>query len=276
MHIFLQKKFELFFINELLKLKSYDNKIIYYLLPYFFDTSLNIIYYYPNSKNAIYQKQYGIKEDKDNFDINLFYYKNSFYIYYTNKFYEFHKKIIDKIEENTNKEIIKEENNILNEEEKNNNEINEDTFKQYFICENCNKEYNNEKNKENLLKLCNECLNEKFKNDVYQLFLLYLQFVNHNNKNYKLQRDNYFYTMLHKTEVKPGLSLFAVMNESDYLIYKEVDKIKKDICLICTKNSIRKNFYYKLPCGCRFCSKPCFNKYLEIMIKKHYEKMCKN
>ena len=276
MHIFLQKKFELFFINELLKLKSYDNKIIYYLLPYFFDTSLNIIYYYPNSKNAIYQKQYGIKEDKDNFDINLFYYKNSFYIYYTNKFYEFHKKIIDKIEENTNKEIIKEENNILNEEEKNNNEINEDTFKQYFICENCNKEYNNENNKENLLKLCNECLNEKFKNDVYQLFLLYLQFVNHNNKNYKLQRDNYFYTMLHKTEVKPGLSLFAVMNESDYLIYKEVDKIKKDICLICTKNSIRKNFYYKLPCGCRFCSKPCFNKYLEIMIKKHYEKMCKN
>ena len=130
MHIFLQKKFELFFINELLKLKSYDNKIIYYLLPYFFDTSLNIIYYYPNSKNSVYQNQYGIKEDKDDFDINLFYYKNSCNIYYTNKFYEFHKKIIDKIDKNNNKEIIKEENNILNEEEKNNNEINEDTFKQ--------------------------------------------------------------------------------------------------------------------------------------------------
>jgi len=282
MHIFLQKKFELFFLNDLLKLKSYDSKIIHYLLPYFFDINLNIIYYYPDSKNAIYQKQYGKQfnnNDDDDLIINLFYYKSTFNIYYTYQYYDFHKKILSLYETNKDNNIVIKD-DIINinkiEQESINNEINEITFAPKFICKNCNKEYNNEKNKENILKLCPECLSEEFKDDIYKLFLLYLQYVNHNDKNYKLQIDNYFYLMLHKTEIKPGLTLFQVMNESDYLIYKEVNKIKKDICLICRNNNIRKNYYYKLPCGCRFCCKSCFNKYLEIMIKKHYEKMCNN
>ena len=278
MHIFLQKKFELFFLNELLKLKSYDSKIIHYLLPYFFDINLNIVYYYPDSKNSIYQKQYGIKFNNDDDSvINLFYYKSTFNIYYTYKFYEFHTKILSLYEKNKNNNIIINDDIInKNEQESNNNEINEISFAPKFICKKCNKEYNNEKNKENILKLCPVCLSEEFKNEIYKLFLLYLQYVNHNNKDYKLQINNYFYSMLHKSEIKPGLTLFKVMNESGYLIYKEVNKIKKDICLICRNNNIRKNYYYKLPCGCRFCCKSCFNKYLEIMIKKHYEKMCNN
>ena len=66
------------------------------------------------------------------------------------------------------------------------------------------------------------------------------------------------------------------MTEEGYLIYKIVDKIKKDICLICIHNDTSKKYYYQLPCGCRFCSKTCFNKYLDIIIKKYYDKMCNN
>ena len=279
MHIFLQKKFELFYINELLKMKSYDSKIIYYLLPYYFDINLNSIYYYPNSKNAIYQRQYGLKEDNDDFVINLFYYKSSFNIYYTYKYYELHSKILSLYEKSQDNNIIpKDEDEIISKEQdqESNKEIHKITFVHKFKCKNCNKEYDNEENKENILKLCPECLRNEFKNEIYKLFMIYLQSVNHNNKNYKLQINNYFYSRLHNIEIKPGLTLFKVMNESGYLIYKEVNRIKKDICIICTNNDLRKNYYYKLPCRCILCSKQCFNKYLEIMIKKHYDKMCDN
>ena len=282
MHIPLNKKFELFYINELLKMKSYDSKIIYYMLPYFLDIDLNIIYYYPDSKNSFYQKQYGKQEDDDNLIINLFFYKSTFNIYYTKKFYDFHSKIIDTLGNNKDKinekDIIPRDSDInidtININEINNN-INEISLKPNYICENCKKEYNNKENKENILKLCNKCLKEEFKNDVYKLYKLYLQYVNHNNKNYKRQRDNYFYSILHSTEIN-GISLFKAMNDSGYYIYKEIDILKKDICLICLKDDIRKNYYYKLPCNCRLCSKSCFNKYLDIMIKKHFEKMCDN
>ena len=132
------------------------------------------------------------------------------------------------------------------------------------------------KKKENILKLCPECLNEEFRNDIYNLYIYYLQYVNHNNRDYKHQRDNYFYLILQDTEVKKGISLFKAMTEAGCLIYKVINEIKKDICLICIHNDTSKKFYYQLPCGCRLCSKPCFNKYLDIMIKKFYDKMCNN
>jgi hypothetical protein len=100
--------------------------------------------------------------------------------------------------------------------------------------------------------------------------------VNHNNRDYKHQRDNYFYLILQDTEVKKGISLFKAMTEAGCLIYKVINEIKKDICLICIHNNTSKKFYYQLPCGCRLCSKQCFNKYLDIMLKKFYDKMCNN
>ena len=273
MHISLQKKFELFYINELLRMKSYDSKILYYLIPFFFDINLNIIYYYPDSKNnSIYQKTYGINEEKDLFEINLFFYKNTFNIYYSKKFYEFNSKILELFGEDLTKNLklpIPEDTEV-------NENINELSFTDNFHCENCGKEYNNDNKKENILKLCPECLKEEFRNDIYKLYLYYLQYVNHNNKDYKHQRDKYFYLILQDTEVKKGISLFKAMTENGYLIYKVIDDIKKDICLICIHNDTSKKYYYQLPCGCRFCSKACFNKYLDIMIKKHYEKMCNN
>ena len=276
LHISLQKKFELFYINDLLRLKSYDSKILYYLIPYFFDTNLNIIYYYPDSKNAIYQKTYGINKEKDLFEINLFFYKSTFNIYYTKKFYEFNFKILELTEEKIEKIDKIKKNLPIPEDTEIHEEINDITVSQNFLCENCGKEYNNEEKKENILKLCPECLNEEFKNDIYKLYIYYLQYVNHNNRDYKHQRDNYFYLILQDTEVKKGISLFKAMTEAGCLIYKVINEIKKDICLICIHNNTNKKFYYQLPCGCRLCSKQCFNKYLDIMLKKFYDKMCNN
>ena len=272
MHISLQKKFELFYINELLRMKSYDTKILYYIIPFFFDINLNIIYYYENSNNSIYQKKYGINKEKDFFEINLFFYKDTFNIYYPHNFYEFNFKFLSLFEENPQKKLklpIPEDTEI-------NGNINDIISTQNFYCENCGKEYNNEAKKENILKLCPECLNEEFRNDIFKLYTLYLQYVNHNNRNYQHQRDKYFYLILQDTEVKKGISLFRAMTDAGCLIYKVINEIKKDICLICIHNETSKNYYYQLPCGCRFCSKTCFNKYLDIMIKKHYEKMCNN
>ena len=274
MHISLQKKFELFYINELLRMKSYDSKILYYIIPYFFGINLDIIYYYPDSNNIFYQKTYGINESNDDFNINLYFYNSNFNIYYTKKFYEFHSKALTLFEEQKEPKDTIIEDSPINKE--NNNEINDMTFAYKFICQNCNKEYNNEEKKENILKFCPECLNEEFRNDIYKLYILYLQYVNHKNKDYKHQRDRYFYLILKDTEVKKGISLFDAMTEAGCLIYKVIYEIKKDICLICIGNDTSKHFYYELPCGCRFCSKVCFNKYLDIMIKKYYDKMCNN
>ena len=191
MHISLQKKFELFYINELLKNNSYENKMIYYLLPCFFNINLNIIYYYPDSKNPIYQHTYGINEENDTDifintinTINLFFYKNSFKIYYTKKYYEFYSKILALYEEEIllDQNLIEENsinnnNEIINDDDKNN--IKEDNnniiiLKEKYICKNCNKEYNNEENKENILKLCIKCLNEEFKKDIDNIYINYL------------------------------------------------------------------------------------------------------
>ena len=290
MHISLQKKFELFYINELLKNNSYDNKMIYYLLPCFFNINLNIIYYYPNSKDPIYQHTYGINEENDTDifinTINLFFYKNSFNIYYTKKYYEFYSKILALYEEKIilDQNLIEENsinnnNEIINDDEKNNikeNNNNTIILKEKYICKNCNKEYNNEENKENILKLCTECLNEEFKKDIDNIYINYLQCVKHNNKNYKYQIDTYFYSILHTTKIKEDISLFKLMSDNGYIIYKGINEIKKNICLICTNKNTEIKYYYQLPCGCRICSENCFNKYLHIIIKKDYEKMCKN
>ena len=277
MHISLQKKFELFYINELLRMKSYDSKILYYLIPHFFNTNLNIIYYYPDSENAIYYKTYELNEENNNFDINLYFYKSNFNIYYTKKFYEFHSKTLSLFEEKKKRKKPKPEDTEINDNININNINNNDITSNFnLICESCGNEYNNEENKENILKLCSKCLKEEFKNDISKLYIYYLQYVNHKKQDYKLQIDKYFYLILHDTKVKNGISLFKIMTEEGYLIYKIVDEIKKDICLICIHNDTSKKYYYQLPCGCRFCSKTCFNKYLDIIIKKNYDKMCNN
>ena len=138
MHISLQKKFELFYINELLRMKSYDSKILYYLIPYFFNTNLNIIYYYPDSENAIYYKAYELNEENNNFDINLYFYKSNFNIYYTKKFYEFHSKTLSLFEEKKKRKKPKPEDTEIND---NINNINNNDITSNFnlICENCGK-----------------------------------------------------------------------------------------------------------------------------------------
>ena len=207
MHISIQKKFELFYINELLRMKSYDSKILYYLIPYFFDSNLNIIYYYPDSENAIYYKTYGINDQNNNFDINLYFYKSNFNIYYTKKFYEFHSKTLSLFEEKKKRKKQQPEDTEINNN-KNINISNNDIISNYnFVCEICGNEYTNEENKENILKLCPKCLSQEFKNDIFKLYTYYLQYVNHKNQDYKLQIDKYFYLILHDTKIKKDISL---------------------------------------------------------------------
>ena len=293
MHISFNKKFELYYINELLNMKSYESNIIYHLVVYHLNINLNILYYKPDSDNAMYDKKYKTKENKNNISVNLLYYEKNFSIYYQDEFYEFHYKTLALYEEDITKEDNKDnniiiinniepedndnnnkENNIVDNENHNDNNNNENTFSENFICESCKKEYNTKDQKENIFKFCPECLDTEFKNSIYQLYLTYLQYVNHNNRNYKNQRDIYFINMLQKTK-KNNISLLQAMKDNGYFVYDLINIIKKDICLICFKEDLQK-FYFELPCGCRLCSKKCFNKYFEIMINKNFNKMCNN
>ena len=65
------------------------------------------------------------------------------------------------------------------------------------------------------------------------------------------------------------------MDGTGYLVYDILNKVKKDICIICRIDT-NKNYYYELPCNCRVCSKKCFQKYIDIMIKQDFEKISKN
>ena len=282
MHITIDKKYNLFYLNELFKMKSYDCKIIYYLIPYYFDINLKIITYYENSDNHIYNKCY--REEKDKYTVELFSYKGNFDIIYNKKYYEFNSKILNIFENKHKNNLIKKnsfnnnnnaQNNIIENENLKNNDIDilekSDINNKDFICDICQKEY---KGKENILKMCPKCLEEEFKIDILKLYGLYLQYVDHNYKNYEFQINKYFRSIIHTIKIK-DITIYDAMNNTGYLVYDILKEVKKDICIIC-RNDTTKNYYYQLPCNCRFCSKKCFKKYIDIIIYKDLEKIDKN
>ena len=278
MYITTEKKFDLFYINELFKMKSYDCKIIYFLIPYFFDINLNIITYYKTSENSVYLKSY--RNEKDKFDLDLFLFKGNYDVCYNFKYYDFYSKNLSIFENKQISSNKKDLDNIKNDIKENIldddlkiNDINIETEEDIHnnICENCSKEY---KEKENILKFCPECLDEEFRTDILKLYGIYLQYVDHNYKNYSNQINKYFGTIMHTIKIK-NVTIYEAMQDTGYLVYEVLNKVKKDICLICLNNTI-KNYYYQLPCECRFCSKKCFKKYIDIMIYKHFEKINKN
>ena len=305
MHITNEKKFELFFLNELFKMKSYDSKLIFYVIPFFFDINLRVISYYHGADNPIYSKNY--RNEKDKYTLELISYKGNFDIYYNKKYYQFHSKSLNLFEEKNEKDenilltnenfinnnndnnceeknicqnISDNNNNNNNNFEKNNLKINsiennlnkeENSNKDFLICSNCSKQY---KDKENKLKLCPECLDEEFKNDILQLYNLYLQYVNHNNKKYGHQIDRYFGSIIHTVKIN-GISIYEAMADTGYFVYEILNIVKSNICIIC-RNDTTKNYYYKLPCYCTLCSKKCFKKYIDIMINQDFEKINNN
>lgn len=288
------KKFELFFINELFKMKVFADKMIFFLIPFFLDINLRIILYVAESENPVYQKLFG-KED-DNYTLELICFQGLFDVCYNKKYYEFHSKILSNFEEKNEKLFLfkdikdnsedntTEKNNLINNdnqeitnlENENKNKIqnedeNEDEEKASFICKSCSINYNG---KENILKLCPQCLNIEFKNDVLKLYNLYLQYVNHNKKYYALQINNYFSSIIKSIKINE-ITLFDAMANTGYFLYDVLNQVKKDICIIC-RNSTSNNFFNELPCKCRLCSKKCLDKYFDIIINKDLEKMNKN
>ena len=273
MYITTEKKFDLFYINELFRMKSYDCKMIYFLIPYFLDINLKIITYYKAAENSIYIKYY--RNENDKFILELLAHKGDYDVCYEKKYYEFYSYILSIFESNqffSNEKDL----NINNNKEDNlkindiNIEIKEDLNKKY-ICENCSKVY---KEKENILQLCPECLDEEFRNDILNLYSYYLQYVDHKYKNYSMQMDKYFGAIIERVKIK-NVTISEAMADTGYLVYEVLNKVKKDICIICLNNTT-KNYYFQLPCQCRLCSKKCFKKYFDIIIYKDFEKINKN
>ena len=284
MKISVEKKFELFYFNELFKMDSYDCKIVYFIIPYFFDINLKIISYYYGLGNPIYNKMY--RKENNIYTVELLSYKGSFDVCYNKKYYESHSYMLNLFEEDENENLMLFKKNSFKSDYENNDNINkknnlkennnkisnkEDLTNKSFICENCSIQY---KGKENKLKFCPKCLDEEFKIDILKLYGLYLQYVDHNYKRYPIQIDKYFGTIIHTIKIK-DVTIYEAMNGTGYLVYKILEEVKKEICLICRKDT-KSNFYYELPCKCRLCSKKCFKKYINIMIYKDFDKLSKN
>ena len=282
MHITTEKKFDLFFINELFKMKSYDSKIIFYLIPYFLDINLKIFTYYQGTEKLLHCKSY--REDNNKYTLVLFSYNGFFDICYNIKYYEFHSKTLNIFEEKKDKTLsikkdstnskISIEDSIIEKDKKNNDiniNIKEELKEKCFICDNCSKEYEGITNK---LNFCKECLEEEFKTDILKLYGLYLQYVDHNYQKYSFQIEKYFRSIIRTIKIK-NYSIYEVMEGTGYSVYEILNIVKRDICLICRNDTI-KNYYYELPCKCRLCSKKCFKKYRDIMIYKHFDKINKN
>ena len=283
MYITTEKKFDLFFINELFKMKSYDCKIIFYLIPYFLDINLKILTYYEGTEKPVHCKSY--RENNDKYTLELISCKGFFDICYNKKYYEYHSKTFNIFEEKTEKILSNKkdstnsknsvEESIIEEDKLKINDINisikEDLKEKCFICDNCSKGYKGIINK---LNFCQECLEEELKIDILKLYGLYLQYVDHNYQKYSIQIEKYFRSIIRTIKIK-NYSIYEVMEGTGYSVYEILNIVKRDICLICRNDTI-KNYYYELPCKCRLCSKKCFKKYRDIMIYKHFDKINKN
>ena len=151
MRITIEKKFDLFFINELLKMKSYDCKIVFYFIPYYFDINLKIISFYQRADNPIYSKAY--REGNDKYTLELLSFKGNYYICYNKKYYEFHCKTLSIFEEKGDKILLNKKSStisknsveisILGDDNIKMNDINidikdikEDSGEKKLICEN--------------------------------------------------------------------------------------------------------------------------------------------
>ena len=273
--------FENYYSLQLMKPKTFAEKIVIYIAPFVFNCDINILLYEFGQNSFIQEKKF-IGEKNSEFEINLILRKAHYDIYYKKSYYEKYsnqlnilnnikediiylnaknqKEIEDKIksEKNKNNEIIENYESLFTEQANNNNKDN------LPKCWQCKKTYNH---KENVFSICNNCLLGTLESQILTSYLNYRQ-------NNLIKAEN-IYVYLKKQKITISnfndITLSQALDNCDYNLEDLFLKIRKSICLCCMANIKDENFFIELPCNCRLCKKDCFDIYFKQMVEKKLE-----
>ena len=272
--------FENYYSLQLMKPKTFAEKIVIYIAPFVFNCDINILIYEYGPNSFIQEKKF-IGEKKSNFEINLIFRKSHYDIYYKKSYYE---KYSEKLEilKNTKEDIIylnaknqKELQNKIKSEKKKNKE-NIENYEILFAeqtnnnnkdnlpkCLKCKNTYNH---KENVFSICNNCLLNILESQILENYLSYI-------KNNMIYENIYEFLQKQKITISnfEDITLSQALNNCDYDLEDLFLKIRKSMCLYCKSNITNENFFIELPCNCRLCKKECFDKYFKIMVGKKLE-----
>ena len=268
--------FEDYFSMNLMKTKTFAEKIVIYLTPFVFNVNMNILIYdfgINGAPSSIQEKKFLSDNDTSSqIQINLLFRKAHYDIYYKQNYFEKY-KIYFNILENTKEDIQiinKSKKELLEEEEKkkalkmaeNDQNLIKNNKNDLTICLECKKPYNNILNE---FFLCDQCL----LNNIKTAFLLsYMEFIKNKTnminakENLKLLESKTFFN----SEIQGTVSIRNALNNSKFKFDDIFLEIRKGLCLNCGKNLKGNNDYFiKLPCECRICTQKCFFDYVETL-----------
>ena len=269
--------FENFYSLQLMRPKSFAEKIVIYIAPFVFNSDINILIYDYGANSFIEEKNFVNEKKKSEFQINLLFRKAHYDIYYKKDFYDKNKDRLDRLlnilenicylnaknpeellkNNNKNKDnnqgIIKEENyeKIFAEQGNNNDNIPK--------CLGCQKPF---KDRENVFGLCQNCLLFELKSQILVAYLEYLK----KGKNYMGSEEklhSFFQNIKCSISVQTNISLTNAIFNSGYNFKDLFLEVRKTICLYCGFSINGDNFYIELPCQCRICKKDCFDGYIK-------------
>ena len=295
--------FENFFLLQLMKTKTFAEKLVIYITPFVFNCRLNILMYDYGANSFVQEKTFIGEKDSEN-EINLLFRKAHYDVYYKKKYFEkfseklellpniaenilflnaknpeetFNKRNIDNNQNNNNQNNINQNGNNQNNNNQNDNNQNNDYEKIFEEqdknnnkdnlpkCLQCKKTYTH---KDNVFGLCNDCLLKELNSQILTIYFTFLQGGNNGNG------GEDFLSFIHKQKVSisfhKNIPLSQALFNSGYKFEDLFIKLKKTICLYCGFNINNDNYYFELPCHCRLCSKDCFDKYLK-RIEKYSE-----
>ena len=277
--------FENFYSLQLMKPKTFAEKIVIYIAPFVFNSDINVLIYEYGANSFIEEKKF-VSEKAPEFQINLLFRKAHYDVYYKKDYYDKYKDKLDRllnILENIcylnakNKdELLNNQNKDNNNQNKDNNNNQDENYTKIFEeqkdnnnnnmpkCLECKKFYNH---KENVFGLCNNCLLSTLKS---QILATYLEFLK--NGKYCMGNEDKLHSFFQNKNVSISLQsnipLTTAIFNSGYKFYDLLLETRKGMCLYCGFNIEDNNFYIELPCQCRMCNKKCFDGYIKEIKKK--------
>ena len=260
--------FEKYYRTQLMAPKPFAEKIVIYIAPFVFDCEINILMYEYDIKNGINEKRFGT-EKKPEFQLNLIFRKSHYDMYYKKDYYE---KYSEKLDTLTNfKEEIKYLNlespeeyyNKLISQNQNNDNVDLDNDKNLNAskCMQCKKPFFHP---ENAFGLCNNCLSEILKTELFNAYTNYIKSTrNYSERKFEYSLQNYACSI----SIQKNISLAKAIINSGFKLKDLLSDVIKNMCLFCADGLVNEDDYiYEFPCGCRICKKKdCFNGFMKAI-----------
>ena len=280
--------YDQFFEKELLKMEEDAEKIVIYLTPFIFRIDLNIIMYNFERGETVCERLFkcGLKNKQK---INVLFRVTHYDILYDEKYFNQYKKFFDIY---TKKKIIlkvininelnqlrninstssidninKNKNDVVYIQEFDNNQKNDES-----ICISCYKKLT----KTNKLNLCLKCLRNEIDNQMFSIYINYLNKITNYKTESIIQINPIFTKYFNKLSCNinnKSYNLLEIISLSGNSLNDFIKIIKKRICVMCQNNINSSSDSYNLPCGCILCSTKCIQKYLEFLLVNEYQKL---